>query len=246
MAVERRGAAVDIVGLGKEFVSGQGRVVALDDINLHVAPGEFVCIVGPSGCGKSTLLRVNGDLIAPTKGTVEVNGKPAHQARGDRDYGMVFQAPVLFDWRTVEDNVKLQIAQPWMSFGSDEGSSAPEGVFLKSSTHPRAYGNFARFLGKYVRESKLVPLPDAIRRLTYLPASNLKLRRRGLLRPGYYADVVCFDAGRIADHATFEKPHQYATGMQYVWVNGALVLKEGQHTGALPGRVVRGPGYRPK
>jgi N-acyl-D-amino-acid deacylase len=142
-----------------------------------------------------------------------------------------------------EDNVKKQIALPWMSFGSDAGSLAPEGVFLKSNPHPRAYGNVARLLGKYVREERIIPLEEAIRRLTSLPAENLKLRRRGALRPGYYADVVVFDPATITDHATYENPHQLATGVIHVFVNGVQVLKDGEHTGAKPGRVVRGPGW---
>lgn len=143
-----------------------------------------------------------------------------------------------------EENVKKQIALPYMSFDSDAESMAPEGVFLKSNPHPRAYGTFARLLGKYVREEKVISLQEAIRRLTTLPAGNLKLVRRGALTPGYYADVVAFDPGTIIDHATFEKPHQYATGMKHVFVNGVQVLKDGDHTGALPGRVVRGPGWK--
>jgi N-acyl-D-amino-acid deacylase len=143
-----------------------------------------------------------------------------------------------------EDNVKKQIALPWVSFGSDAGSIAPEGVFVKSNPHPRAYGNFARLLGKYVREERVIPLEEAVRRLTSLPASNLRIRERGWLRPGNYADVVVFDADSIADHATFEQPHQYATGMKHVFVNGEQVLRDGEHTGATPGRVVRGPGWK--
>lgn len=142
-----------------------------------------------------------------------------------------------------EDNVKKQVALPWLSFGSDAESLAPEGVFLKSNPHPRAYGNFARLLGKYVREEQVIPLEEAIRKLTTLPAGNLKLRRRGALRPGYFADVVVFDPAVIIDHATFEEPHQYATGMRHVYVNGQQVLRDGEHTGATPGRVVRGPGW---
>ncbi len=143
-----------------------------------------------------------------------------------------------------EENVKKQITLPWVSFGSDEASLAPEGVFLKSNAHPRAYGNVARLLGKYVRDEKTIPLEEAIRRLSSFPAENLKIRERGLLRPGYYADVVVFDSARIADHATFEKPHQYATGMIHVFVNGKQVLREGEHTGAKPGMVVPGPGSK--
>ncbi len=142
-----------------------------------------------------------------------------------------------------EDNIKGQIKLPYVSFGSDAESSAPEGVFLKSSTHPRAYGNFARLLAKYVRDEKVIPLQEAIRRLTSLPAGNLKIKKRGMLAPGNFADVVVFDADKIQDHATFEKPMQYATGMVYVFVNGTMVLSKGEHTGATPGRVVRGPGW---
>ncbi|MHC4462833.1 MAG: N-acyl-D-amino-acid deacylase family protein [Planctomycetota bacterium] len=143
-----------------------------------------------------------------------------------------------------EENVKRQIKLPWVSFCSDAGSLAPEGVFLKSNVHPRAYGCFARLLGKYVHREKVITLAEAIRRLTSLPADNLKLDRRGKLKKGYYADIVIFDPETIIDHATFEKPHQYATGMTHVFVNGTQVLKDGEHTGAKPGRVVRGPGWK--
>jgi N-acyl-D-amino-acid deacylase len=143
-----------------------------------------------------------------------------------------------------EDNLRQQLKLPWVSFGSDEGSLAPEGVFLKSSVHPRAYGNVARLLGKYVRHEKLIPLEAAIHRLTSLPAANLKLDRRGALRPGHFADIVIFDPARIQDHATFEQPHQYATGVRDVFVNGVQVLRDGEHIGAKPGQVVRGPGWK--
>ena len=145
-----------------------------------------------------------------------------------------------------EENIRKQIKLPWVSFGSDAESPAPEGPFLKSNTHPRAYGNVARLLGKYVRDEKLIPPEEAIRRLTSLPATNLKIQQRGLLKPGYFADVVIFDPAKIQDHATFEKPHQYSTGVVHVFVNGTQVLKDGEHTGAKPGRVVRGPGYKPR
>lgn len=144
-----------------------------------------------------------------------------------------------------EDNVKRQIKLPYMSFGSDAGAPAAEGDVLKSSTHPRTYGNFARLLGKYVRDEKVIPLEEAIHKLTHLSAQKLKIGdKRGLLKPGYYADVVIFDPKTIQDHATFENPHQYATGVQHVFVNGVQVLKDGEHTGATPGRFVRGPGYK--
>lgn len=144
-----------------------------------------------------------------------------------------------------ESNVELGLSQPWVSIGSDAEAAAPSGVFLKSNPHPRAYGSFARFLGKYVREEEVVTLADAIHRITAMPARNFELRGRGLLAPGYAADLVVFDPATIADHATFEKPHQLATGVKHVWVNGVQVLKDGEHTGATPGEVVRGPGYRP-
>jgi N-acyl-D-amino-acid deacylase len=143
-----------------------------------------------------------------------------------------------------EENIRKGIAQPWVSFGSDAESPAPEGVFLKSNPHPRAYGNVARLLRKYVREGKVISLQEAVRRLTSLPAKNLKIDRRGLLQPGYFADVVVFDPDSVSDHATFEKPHQYSTGVSDVFVNGVQVVRDGEHTGAKPGRVVRGPGYK--
>ena len=142
-----------------------------------------------------------------------------------------------------EENVKKQIALPYMSFGSDAESSAPEGIFLESSTHPRAYGNFSRLLGKYVRDEKVISMEEAIRKLTALPASNLKIRNRGSLAEGYFADIAIFNPETIQDHATFAKPHQLSTGMVHVLVNGEQVLKDGKHTGAKPGQVVRGPGW---
>jgi N-acyl-D-amino-acid deacylase len=145
-----------------------------------------------------------------------------------------------------EDNVRRELTLPWVSFASDAGSMAPEGLFLKQSTHPRAYGSFARLLGKYVREEKVLPLEEAVRRLSSLPASNLSLTRRGSLKAGYFADVVVFDPATITDHATFEKPHQLATGMRDVFVNGVQVIRDGTHTGAKPGRFVHGPGYQGK
>ena len=142
-----------------------------------------------------------------------------------------------------EENIKQQLKLPWVSFSSDAGSMAPEGVFLNNSTHPRAYGNFARLLGKYVRDEKIISLEEAIRKMTSLPASNLRIQGRGQLSLGYFADIVVFDPTAIQDHATYEEPHQYATGMHHVWVNGTRVLADGDHTGAMPGRVVRGPGW---
>jgi N-acyl-D-amino-acid deacylase len=143
-----------------------------------------------------------------------------------------------------EDNVRRKVAKPWISFGSDAGAPAAEGAFLKSNPHPRAYGTFARVLGKYSREEGLVPLHEAIRRMTSFPATNIGIRERGMLAEGNFADVVVFDPHTVQDHATFEDPHQYATGIEHVFVNGVPVIRDGEHTGATPGRVVRGPGWR--
>ena len=143
-----------------------------------------------------------------------------------------------------EENLKKQIALPYMSFGSDAASQAPEGVFLNSSAHPRTYGNFSRLLGKYVRDEQIISIEEAVRKLTSLPASNLKINKRGSLSKGYFADLAIFNPETIQDHATFSEPHQLSTGMIHVFVNGEQVLKDGKHTGAKPGRVVRGPGYK--
>jgi N-acyl-D-amino-acid deacylase len=140
-----------------------------------------------------------------------------------------------------EENLRRELALPWVSFCSDSDAPSAEGRFLQWSNHPRAYGSFARLLGKYVRDERVVPLEEAVRRLTSLPARNLRLQRRGLLEPGYFADIAVFDPDRIQDHATYDDPHRYATGVEHVAVNGTLVLRDGEHTGATPGRVVRGP-----
>ena len=142
-----------------------------------------------------------------------------------------------------ETNIQHQIKYPWVTLGSDAGAPSAEGVFLLSHSHPRAYGNVARLLAKYVRDQKAMSTRQAVRRLTGLPAANLKLDRRGLLRAGFYADIVVFDPAKIQDHATYDKPHQYATGVQHVFVNGVQVLKDGEPTGTPAGRFVRGPGY---
>ena len=141
-----------------------------------------------------------------------------------------------------EENVRKEVAKPWISFGSDEASQGPEGPFLKSNPHPRAYGNFARVLGQYVRQEKIVSLGEAVRRLSALPATNLGLDHRGFLKEGMFADVVVFDPETIAERATYERPAQYAVGMKDVFVNGQQVLKEGNHTNATPGRALWGPG----
>jgi N-acyl-D-amino-acid deacylase len=139
-----------------------------------------------------------------------------------------------------EDNVKREIALPWVSLGSDADAPAPEGVFLETSDHPRAYGNFARLLAKYVRQEHVITLQEAIRKLTALPAGNLSLELRGRLKPGYFADIVIFDPATIEDHATYEKPHQLATGVEDVWINGVRAVRDGMATGAASGRFVRG------
>ena len=159
--------------------------------------------------------------------------------RNEADVGTVY-------FLMSEENIRRQIALPYMTFGSDAGSLAPEGVFLESNPHPRAYGNFARLLGRYVREQRVISLEEAVRRLTSMPAERLGIRERGRLAPGYHADVVVFDPATIVDHATFEQPHQYSTGVRDVFVNGVPVLRDGEHTGALPGRFVRGPGHTPE
>jgi N-acyl-D-amino-acid deacylase len=141
-----------------------------------------------------------------------------------------------------EENIKKELLKPWISFGSDEASQAPEPPFTKSNPHPRAYGNFARVLGKYCRDENVITLPEAIRRLSAQPAANLELDHRGMLKEGMFADVVVFDPKTITDHATFDKPHQYATGMKHVFVNGVQVIKDGEHTNAKPGRALAGPG----
>ncbi len=145
-----------------------------------------------------------------------------------------------------EDNIRKKVALPWVAFCSDGSSIAPEPPFTNSQPHPRAYGSFARLLGKYVREEKIIPMEEAIRRLTSFPASNLKIKDRGSLKAGYFADVVVFDPATIIDHATFEEPHQLATGVHHVFVNGVQVLRHGEHTGAFPGRFVKGPGWKRK
>ena len=193
------------------------------------------------------LIGFKSDVLKPLTGrsladVSEQRGTPAEDTLIDlivEDDSRVDAAYFLMS----EDNVELGLRQPWVSLGSDAESSAPEGVFLKSSTHPRAYGNFARFLGHYVRDRQLMPLAEAIHRLTGLPAQNWKLKDRGCLDPGCFADVVVFDPESIRDHATFDDPQQYASGVSDVFVNGVQVLRDGQHTGRTPGRVVRGPGW---
>lgn len=200
---------------------------------------------GPDGI---LLSGFKSDALKPLIGkrlseVAKMRGKPAEEVAMDLIVEDDSRVDTIY-FMMAEDNVRRQIKLPWVSFGSDAGSDATEGVFLKYNPHPRAYGNIARLLGRYVRDEKLIPLHEAIRRLTSLPAANLKLERRGTLLPGNFADIAIFDPAKIQDHASFEKPHQYATGMVHVFVNGVQVLKDGEHTGAKPGVVVRGPGYK--
>ena len=182
-------------------------------------------------------------LTGKTLGEVaRQRGKPPEEVAADLIVEDGTRIQVVY-FSMSDDNVKREIGLPWMSFGADAASQAPEGVFLKSSTHPRAYGNVARLLGHWVRDEHAATLQDAIRRLTSLPATNLAIKQRGWLKPGYYADVVVFDPATIRDNATYAKPQQLATGVDDVFVNGVQVLKDGVHTGATPGRVVRGPGW---
>ena len=200
-----------------------------------------------TGPDKILLVGFNKDALKPLTGktlaeVAKMRGKPAEDVAMDlivEDDSRVGTVYFMMD----EDNVRRQIKLPWLSFGSDEASMAPEGAFLGSNAHPRAYGTFARLLGRYVRDEKLIPLEEAIRKLTSLPAANLKIKERGMLAPNNFADIAIFDPAKIQDHATFEKPHQLATGMVHVFVNGAHVLRNGEHTGAKPGTVVRGPGH---
>ena len=182
-------------------------------------------------------------LTGKTLGQVaRERGKPAAEVAADLIVEDGTRIQVVY-FSMNPENVKREIGLPWISFGSDAASQAPEGVFLKSSTHPRAYGNVARLLGHYVRDEKATTLQDAVRRLTSLPATNLAIKQRGWLKPGYYADVVVFDPATVRDNATFEKPQQLASGVEDVFINGVPVMEGGKHTGAKPGRFVRGPGW---
>ncbi|NNC60884.1 MAG: D-aminoacylase [Eudoraea sp.] len=205
------------------------------EIDFHVPP-ENILLVGFRNPDMRNLIGMTLADVA------EERGKPARETVVDLIFEDDSRIQVVY-FSMSEDNVKKKLALPYMAICSDAGSYTNEGVFLEQSTHPRAYGSFARLLGHFVREEKVISLEEAIRRLTLLPATNLKLENRGALKEGYYADVVLFDAETITDNATFKEPHQYATGMKHVLVNGVPVLKEGEHTGAFPGRFVKGPGY---
>lgn len=220
-------------------VMAEMKTDAQDWENLYYAAGSADNLL-LAGFKSDSLKKYTGKTLAEV---AQIRGKSPEETAMDlvvQDGSRVGTVYFLMS----EENVKKQIQLPYMSFGSDAGALAAEGDFLKSSTHPRAYGNFARLLGKYVRDEQVIPLEEAIHKLTHLSAQKLKIKKRGLLQPGYYADVVVFDPETIQDHATFEEPHQYSTGVDHVWVNGGQVLKDGEHTGQFPGRFVKGPGYQ--
>jgi N-acyl-D-amino-acid deacylase len=200
-----------------------------------------------AGADNMRLLAFKNERLRPLTGKTLAEvalGRQTSPARAAMDLVVEDGTRVATAYFTMsEENVRREIALPWVSFCSDSPAPAAEGVFLQWSTHPRAYGTFARLLGKYVRDENVISLEEAVRKLTSLPAQNLRLSDRGLLAPGYFADVAVFDPDRIQDHATYDEPHRYATGMRHVAVNGTLVVRDGAHTGALPGRVVRGPGW---
>jgi N-acyl-D-amino-acid deacylase len=207
-----------------------------ENAKLVVDDPDKVLLVGFK---KEKLKRLTGKTLGQV---ARDRGKPAAEVAADLIVEDGTRIQVVY-FSMNPDNVKREIGLPWMSFGSDAASQAPEGVFLKSSTHPRAYGNVARLLGHYVRDENATTLQDAVRRLTSLPATNLSIKQRGWLKPGYYADVVVFDQAAVRDNATFEKPQQLASGVEDVFINGVEVMKNGKHTGAKPGRFVRGPGW---
>ena len=208
--------------------------------NLYLAPGSPDKIL-LSGFKSEKLKPLTGKTLAEVakmRGKDPIDTAMDLIAEDESRIGTIY-------YLMSEENVKKELCKPWISFGSDEASQAPEAPFTRSNPHPRAYGNFVRVLGKYVRDEKVLSMSDAIHRLSGLPATNLGLDHRGLLKEGMFADVVVFDPATITDHATFEKPHQYATGVKHVFVNGVQVIKDGEHTGAKPGRALWGPG-KPK
>jgi len=237
-------------GFGKLRMRLQDPVIRLQTIkdmktssktweNLYYASGspDKVLLVGFT---KDSLKKYTGKSLAEM---AAIRGKSAEETAIDliiEDSSRISTIYFLMN----EDNVKKQIALPWVSFGSDEGSYTNAGVFLKSNAHPRAYGNFARVLGKYARDEKIISVAEAVRKLSKLSAEKLHIKNRGELKQGYFADIVIFDAATITDHAVFDKPHQYATGVTDVFVNGIPVLQNGEHTGATPGRFVKGPGWK--
>lgn len=207
----------------------------MEEMDFHVPP-ENILLVGFRNEEMRRYIGMNLKEVADERGI------SAAQAVTDLIYEDDSRIQVVY-FSMSKENIRKKIALPYMAICSDAGSMSAEGVFLEQSTHPRAYGSFARLLAYFVRDEKVIPMEDAIYKLTTLPATNLKLKKRGALKKGYFADVVVFDANTIQDNATFQEPHQYATGMQHVFVNGEQVLKDGEHTGATPGRFVRGPGW---
>jgi N-acyl-D-amino-acid deacylase len=209
-------------------------------------PGETNSMAEAGGPEKVLLLGFRSEALKPLTGktlaeVAAMRGRSAEDTAIDLVIEDGSRIQVAY-FSMNEENVRAQVAIPWVSFASDAEAQAPEGVFLKSSTHPRAYGNFARVLGKYVREEKVISLADAVRKLSALPADNLRIEGRGRLKPGNFADVVLFDPATIADTASFARPQQLAVGVNHVWVNGVQVLKDGEPTGAAAGRHVKGPG----
>jgi N-acyl-D-amino-acid deacylase len=192
------------------------------------------------------LIAFNEESLKPLTGktlaqVAEIRGKSPEETAMDlliEDNGQV----LAIYFSQSEENLKKTLPLPWLSYCTDESSYAPEGIFLESGAHPRAYGTYPRILGKYVRDEKLMTLQEAVRKMSALPAETLRIERRGRLQTGYFADIVVFDPSKVRDLATFENPHRYATGIVHVLVNGIQVLRDGEHTGAKPGRVVRGPG----
>jgi N-acyl-D-amino-acid deacylase len=207
----------------------------IDEVDFNVPPEKILLV----GFKNENLRNLIGKTLAEV--ATERSLSP-NEAVVDLIYEDDSRIQVVY-FSMSEDNIKKKLALPYMSICSDAGSYATEGAFLLQSTHPRAYGSFARLLGNYVRKENIISLEEAIYKLTLLPAKNLKIKKRGALKNGFYADITLFDPEKIQDQATFEKPHQYATGMVHVFVNGIQVLKDGEHTGALPGRIVRGPGW---
>ncbi len=206
------------------------------EIDFHVPPEKILLV----GFRNKEMRNLIGKTLADV---AKERNKTPNETLVDLIYEDNSRIQVVY-FSMSEDNIKKKLKLPYMSICSDAGSYTNEGVFLEQSTHPRAYGSFARLLSHFVREEKVIPLEEAIHKLTTLPATNLKLKKRGALKKGYFADVVIFDPNKIKDHATFEKPHQYATGMRHVFVNGGHVLKDGEHTGAFSGRFVKGPGWK--
>ncbi|GAB5475180.1 MAG: D-aminoacylase [Maribacter sp.] len=206
------------------------------EIDFHVPPDKILLV----GFRNKAMRKYIGKTLAEVAAERAIS---ANETLVDLIYEDDSRIQVVY-FSMSKENIKKKLQLPYMSICSDAGSYTNEGVFLEQSTHPRAYGSFARLLGHFVREEQVIPLEEAIYKLTTLPATNLKLRKRGALKKGYYADVVVFDPTTIKANATFEKPHQYATGMRHVFVNGGHVLKDGAHTGNSPGRFVKGPGWK--